>query len=82
MKVLYKSIWTITPEMLQTMMTITRQNKKSPEAVASQLGKEMSDAPNLKIGEKIDTDDETFTVHSEPVKDIYKLVWSCDLMCT
>ena len=39
----------------------------------------ISDAPELKIGDKIDTDDETFTVHSEPVKDIHKLIWSCDL---
>ena len=41
----------------------------------------ISDAPELKIGDKIDTDDETFTVHAEPVKDIHKLIWSCDL-CT
>ena len=41
----------------------------------------ISDAPELKIGDKIDTDDETLTVHSEPVKDIHKLVWSCDLIC-
>ena len=31
------------------------------------------------IGDKIDTDNETLTVHSEPVKDIHKLIWSCDL---
>ena len=41
----------------------------------------ISDAPEFKIGDKIDTDDETFTVHSEPVKNIHKLIWSCDL-CT
>lgn len=40
----------------------------------------ISDAPELKIGDKIDTDDETLTVHSEPVKDIHKLIWSCDLV--
>ena len=28
----------------------------------------ISDAPELKIGDKIDTDDETLAVHSEPVK--------------
>ena len=39
----------------------------------------ISDAPELKIGDKIDTDGETLTVHSEPVKDIHKLIWSCDL---
>ena len=41
----------------------------------------ISDAPNLKIGDKIDTDNETLVVHSEPVKDIHELIWSCDL-CT
>ena len=41
----------------------------------------ISDAPELKSGDKIDTDDETLAVHSEPVKDIHKLVWSCDLIC-
>ena len=39
MKLLNKTVWAITPEMLQ-MMTIARQNNKKPEAVASQLGKE------------------------------------------
>lgn len=34
----------------------------------------ISDAPNLKIGDKIDTDDETLAIHSEPVKDIHKLI--------
>lgn len=41
----------------------------------------ISDAPELKTGDKIHTDDETLAVHSEPVKDIHKLIWSCDLIC-
>lgn len=41
----------------------------------------ISDAPELKIGDKIEMIDETYTVHSEPVKDIHNLIWSCDLVC-
>ena len=41
----------------------------------------ISDAPELKIGDKIETAEETYAVHSEPVRDIHKLVWSCDLIC-
>lgn len=39
----------------------------------------IADAPELKPGDKIYTDNETYTVHSEPVRDIHGLVWSCDL---
>lgn len=41
----------------------------------------ISDAPELKIGDKIYTENETYSVYSEPVKDIHQLVWSCDLVC-
>ncbi len=41
----------------------------------------ISDAPELKVGDKVETANEIFAVHSEPVKDIHKLVWSCDLIC-
>ena len=41
----------------------------------------ISDAPELKVGDKMETVNETFAVYSEPVKDIHKLVWSCDLIC-
>ncbi|MCM1323386.1 MAG: hypothetical protein NC218_04430 [Acetobacter sp.] len=41
----------------------------------------VSDAPELKVGDKIETEDETFAVYSEPVLDIHRLVWSCDLVC-
>ena len=40
----------------------------------------LSDAPELKVGDKIETDDETFAVYSEPICDIHRLVWSCDLV--
>jgi len=39
----------------------------------------ISDAPNLKIGDKIETDTETYSVHSEPMKDIHNLIWTVDL---
>ena len=41
----------------------------------------ISEVPELKIGDKIETEDETYAVHSEPVKDTHRLVWSCDLRC-
>ncbi len=41
----------------------------------------ISDAPELKIGDKIETAEETYAVHSGPVRDIHQLVWSCDLIC-
>lgn len=49
MKLVQKTVWAITPEMLQTMMTIARQNNKSPEAVASQLGKEMKNTNAVSV---------------------------------
>ena len=41
MKLMQKTVWAITPEMLQTMMTIARQNNKSPEAIAKEMGRNM-----------------------------------------
>ena len=41
----------------------------------------ITDAPELKIGDKIYTDNQTYSVYSEPVRDIHQLVWSCDLIC-
>ena len=41
----------------------------------------ISDAPNLKIGDKIETDTDIYSVHSEPMKDIHNLIWSVDLIC-
>lgn len=49
MKLLNKTVWAITPEMLQTMMTIAKQTNKSPEAVASQIGKEMKNTNAVSI---------------------------------
>lgn len=41
----------------------------------------ISDAPDLKVGDKIYKDDETYVIHSEPIKDIHALIWSADLIC-
>lgn len=41
----------------------------------------ISDTPELKTGDKIYTENQTYSVYSEPVKDIHQLVWSCDLIC-
>ena len=41
----------------------------------------MSDAPDLAVGDTIETDAVTYRVHKEPVKDIHNLVWSVDVLC-
>lgn len=41
----------------------------------------ISDAPDLKVGDKIGMDGKIYAVRSEPVKDIHNLIWSCDLVC-
>lgn len=49
MKLLNKTVWAITPEMLQTMMTIARETNKSPEAIAKEMGKEMRNTHAVSI---------------------------------
>ena len=44
MKLFNKTIWAITPEMLQTMMSLAKENNKPPEAIAREMGKEMKDS--------------------------------------
>ncbi|MDR2902497.1 MAG: hypothetical protein LBU87_05255 [Lactobacillales bacterium] len=39
----------------------------------------ISDAPDLKIGEKIETDGRCFEVYSQPVKDTHNLVWQTEV---
>ena len=41
----------------------------------------IEDAPELKIGDRFETDEATYVVHSEPIKMSHNLVWSCDLIC-
>lgn len=49
MKLMQKTVWAITPEMLSTMISIAHQTNKSPEAVASQLGKEMKNTNAVSV---------------------------------
>ena len=41
MKLINQTIWAITPEMLQTMTEIASETRKSPEAIAKEMGREM-----------------------------------------
>lgn len=43
MKILNKTIWAITPEMMGTMVEIARESRKTPEAIAREMGREMKD---------------------------------------
>ena len=64
---------------LSTIVSRSRDLARNHGVAAGAI--RISDASESKIGDQIDTDDETFTVHSEPVKDIHTLILSCDL-CT
>ena len=41
----------------------------------------ISDAPDLAVGDTIESDATTYRVHKEPVKDIHNLIWSVDVLC-
>lgn len=41
MKLMQKTVWAITPEMLSTMISIAHQTNKSPEAIAKEMGRDM-----------------------------------------
>lgn len=43
MKILNKTIWAITPEMMGTMAEIARESRKTPETIAREMGREMKD---------------------------------------
>ena len=47
-----------------------------------QLKIRISEAPKLKIGDKFIIGEEILSVYTEPKKDIHKLIWSCDLICS
>ena len=53
MNIASKSIWAITPEMLQMMMAIAKEHNKSPEAVAKMMGKEMKNTNAVSIRDGI-----------------------------
>lgn len=41
MKLMQKTVWAITPEMLSTMISIAHQTNKSPEAIAKEMSRDM-----------------------------------------
>lgn len=41
MKLMQKTIWAITPEMLSSMIAIAHQTNRTPEAIAKEMGKDM-----------------------------------------
>ncbi len=43
MKILNKTIWAITPEMMGMMTEIARESKRTPEAIAKEMGREMKE---------------------------------------
>lgn len=49
MKILNKTIWAITPEMMGTMAEIARESRKTPEAIAREMGKDMKDTNAVSI---------------------------------
>ena len=42
----------------------------------------VSDAPDLAVGDTIQTDETCYRVHTEPVKDTHHLIWSVDVLCS
>lgn len=49
MRILNKTIWAITPEMMGTMAEIARESRKTPEAIAQEMGKEMKNTNAVSI---------------------------------
>lgn len=49
MRILNKTIWAITPEMMGTMAEIARESRKTPEAIAREMGKEMKNTNAVSI---------------------------------
>jgi len=41
MKLMQKTVWAITPEMLSTMIAIAHQTNRTPEAIAKEMGRDM-----------------------------------------
>ena len=41
MKLMQKTVWAITPEMLSTIISTAHQTNKSPEAIAKEMGRDM-----------------------------------------
>ena len=49
MNLINQTIWAITPEMMRTITEIARDNNRSYDAVAKELGKDMRDTNAVSI---------------------------------
>ena len=49
MRLMNKTIWAITPEMLKTMIAVAQETNKTPEAIAKEMGKQMVDSHKVTI---------------------------------
>ena len=49
MKLMQKTVWAITPEMLSSMIEIAHQTNKSPEAIAKEMGRDMKNTYAVSI---------------------------------
>lgn len=49
MRLMNKTIWAITPEMLKTMIAVARESNKTPEAIAKEMGKPMGDTHKVSV---------------------------------
>ena len=49
MKLMQKTVWAITPEMLSSMIAIAHQTNKSPEAIAKEMGRDMKNTYAVSI---------------------------------
>lgn len=53
MPIMNKTIWAITPEMMQIMTELANRTNRSPEAIAKELGKEMKNANAVSVRDGI-----------------------------
>ena len=53
MKMLSKTIWAITPEMMTTMAEIAKETRKTPEAIAKEIGRDMKNTNAVSIRDGI-----------------------------
>lgn len=49
MRFINKTVWAITPEMLQTMIAIAHQTNRTPEAIAKEMGRDMKNTNAVSI---------------------------------
>ncbi len=49
MRLMNKTVWAITPEMLKTMIAVAQETNRTPEAIAKEMGKQMGDANKVTV---------------------------------